>query len=75
MTFEASPLHQHTTRRGPYHRMCAYEDFYGGKARVTTPGRGSTPLLCFLNNETKYFTLTCCLPRPITLQITASSNN
>ena len=38
MTLRASPLHQHTTRRGPYHRMYAYKDFYGGKARIPTPG-------------------------------------
>ena len=40
--FRASPLHQHTTRRGPNPRMYAFKDFYGGKAHIPTPG--GTPL-------------------------------
>ena len=47
--FRGSPLHQHTTRRRPHHRMYAHEDFYGGKAHIPTPlggggGKGVTPL-------------------------------
>ena len=34
MTFIALPLHQLTTRRGPNHRMYAYEDFCGGKVHI-----------------------------------------
>ena len=34
IAFRGSPLHQHTTRRGPNHRMYAHEDFYGGKAHI-----------------------------------------
>ena len=48
ITFRGSPLHQHTTRRGPNHRMYAHEDFYGEKAHIPTPweggGGGVTPL-------------------------------
>ena len=40
MTFRASPLHQHTTRRGSNHRMYAHKDFYGGKAHIPTTGGG-----------------------------------
>ena len=40
ITFRGSPLHQHTTRRGPNHRMYAHEDFYGGKAHIPTSRRG-----------------------------------
>ena len=49
--FRGSPLHQHTTRRRPHHRMYAHEDFYGGKAHIPTPrgggggGRGSLPYI------------------------------
>ena len=40
ITFRGSPLHQHTTRRGPNHRMYAHGDFYGGKAHIPSSRRG-----------------------------------
>ena len=48
ITFRGSPLHRHTTRRGPNHRMYAHEDFYGGKPIYLPPrggGGGSLPYI------------------------------
>ena len=57
ITFRGSPLHQHTTRRGPNHRMYAHEDFLWRESPYTYlaegGGGGSLPYISHIGM--------CCL--------------